>query len=63
MAGLGWQGKNTLLIHPQHGPWLMLGCILTDLIFTADSPRVTTAALARVASMPVPRKPFLSPTF
>jgi len=37
-AGLGWQGKNTLLIHPQHGPWLMLGCILTNLKFTPDSP-------------------------
>lgn len=63
MAGLGWQGKNTLLIHSQHGPWLMLGCILTNLNFTHDSPRVTTAVLARVASMPVPPKPFLSPTF
>jgi epoxyqueuosine reductase len=38
MAGLGWQGKNTLLIHSQHGPWLMLGSILTNLIFTPDSP-------------------------
>jgi epoxyqueuosine reductase len=38
MAGLGWQGKNTLLIHTEHGPWLMLGGILTDLILPSTSP-------------------------
>jgi len=38
MAGLGWQGKNTLLINTQHGPWLMLGFILTDLVIPHDKP-------------------------
>lgn len=37
-AGLGWQGKNTLLIHRRHGTWLLLGVILTTLDLPPDPP-------------------------
>ena len=35
-AGLGWQGKNTLLVHRRHGPWLLLGAIFTTLDLPSD---------------------------
>jgi epoxyqueuosine reductase len=36
MAGLGWQGKNTMLIHPKWGTWMFLAEVLTTLSFQTD---------------------------
>ncbi len=37
-AGLGFQGKNTLLIHPRQGSWFFLGEILVDVALAYDQP-------------------------
>ena len=38
-AGIGWQGKSTMLIHPKLGPWLLLGEIFTTLELESDAPQ------------------------
>lgn len=37
-AGLGWNGKSTVQIHPRLGTWFFLAELLTTLTLPADSP-------------------------
>lgn len=37
-AGLGWMGKNTLILNREAGSWFFLGSLFTDLPLPTDSP-------------------------
>lgn len=39
-AGLGWQGKSTIVLQPEFGTWLFLGIIITTLELETSSPAV-----------------------
>ena len=46
-AGIGWQGKHTVLVSRQFGSWLFLGAILTDLALPADAPHEESCGTCR----------------
>ena len=37
-AGVGWLGKSTMVLAPGHGPWMLLGTVVTDASIPASSP-------------------------
>ncbi len=41
-AGAGWLGKSTMLLAPGHGPWMLLGSVVTDAVLDVTPPMKRT---------------------
>jgi len=37
-AGVGWWGRSTMVLAPGHGPWLLIGSVVTDAELPVDAP-------------------------